>query len=57
MPVPPSETGNREPDGSHLDDLEARTPWWVVTRVADLITATQRYPRRWGITAPTPPEQ
>ncbi|MFI2559278.1 hypothetical protein [Nocardia farcinica] len=41
----------------HLDDLEAGTPWRVVTRVADLITATQRYPRRWGITASTPPEQ
>ncbi|MEU4312662.1 hypothetical protein [Nocardia sp. NPDC024068] len=30
----------------HLGMLEPDTPWWVVTEVADLITATQVY--RWG---------
>ncbi|MGK8465070.1 hypothetical protein [Nocardia cyriacigeorgica] len=35
---------------SHLGTLQARTPWWVVTEAAELITRTQRYPR-WSIVA------
>lgn len=38
----------------HLDALEPCTPWWVVTRAADLITRTRKY--RLG-TAETRPEQ
>ena len=34
----------------HLGALEPRTPWWVVTQAADLITATQAYPLGSAIT-------
>ena len=41
----------------HLDDLEPRTPWWVVTQAAELITATQRYPWGSAFTTQTRPGQ
>lgn len=37
----------------HLGTLEPGTPWWVVTRAADLITGTQEYPLGSALTAQT----
>lgn len=28
----------------HLDELEADSPWWVVTEVADLLTSRHEHP-------------
>ncbi|NKY60521.1 hypothetical protein [Nocardia flavorosea] len=41
----------------HLGPLEPRTPWWVVTQAADLITATRHYPLGSAVTTQTRPEQ
>ncbi|WP_431941728.1 hypothetical protein [Nocardia grenadensis] len=41
----------------HLDALEPRTPWWVVTQAADLITGTQAYPLGAAVTTQHRTEQ
>ncbi|WP_328393704.1 hypothetical protein [Nocardia sp. NBC_00416] len=41
----------------HLGTLEPRTPWWVVTRAAGLITGTQEYPLGSAITTQHRTEQ
>jgi hypothetical protein len=41
----------------HLGALEPRTPWWVVTQAADLITGTQEYPLGSAVTTQHRTEQ
>jgi hypothetical protein len=41
----------------HLGALEPRTPWWVVTQAADLITGKQEYPLRSAVTTQHRTEQ
>ncbi|MFD4402904.1 hypothetical protein ACFWPH_09080 [Nocardia sp. NPDC058499] len=35
----------------HVNELEPGTSWWVVTEVADLVTATHEYPLWSGLSA------